>query len=103
MPAMAAPEITIVIPAYNEAEAIVSVVNEAREVFDQAFTSFEIVVIDDGSADDTAGALGPLAAAGCAHPRHSPSQPLRQKRGFAHRHAASAGDLGRDDGWRWPG
>ncbi len=59
---MAAPEITIVIPAYNEAEAIVSVVNEAREVFDQAFTSFEIVVIDDGSADDTAGALGPLAA-----------------------------------------
>jgi dolichol-phosphate mannosyltransferase len=62
MPAMAAPEITIVIPAYNEAEAIVSVVNEAREVFDQAFTSFEIVVIDDGSADDTAGALGPLAA-----------------------------------------
>lgn len=58
---MAAPEITIVIPAYNEAEAIVSVVNEAREVFDEAFTSFEIVVVDDGSADDTAGALGPLA------------------------------------------
>jgi dolichol-phosphate mannosyltransferase len=59
---MAAPEITIVIPAYNEAEAILSVVNEAREVFEGAFTSFEIVVVDDGSADDTAGALGPLAA-----------------------------------------
>jgi len=59
---MAAPEITIVIPAYNEAAAIVSVVQEAREVFEAAFSSFEIVVVDDGSADDTTGALGPLSA-----------------------------------------
>ncbi len=54
---MAAPEISIVIPAFNEAEAINSVVDEAIEVFEAAFSSFEIIVVDDGSADNTAGAL----------------------------------------------
>ncbi len=54
---MAAPEISIVIPAFNEAEAINSVVDEAIEVFEAAFSSFEIIVVDDGSADNTAAAL----------------------------------------------
>ncbi len=56
-----APDISVVIPAYNEAESIVAVVREAISVFDEAFSSFEIIVIDDGSADDTAGALSELA------------------------------------------
>ena len=64
---MAAPEISpgisVVIPAYNEAESIESVVREAIGVFEGSFSSFEIIVIDDGSADDTAGALADLAAA----------------------------------------
>ncbi|MFP4518037.1 MAG: glycosyltransferase family 2 protein [Oceanicaulis sp.] len=58
---MRAPAISIVIPAFNEAESIESVVKEAIEVFDPAFESFEIIVIDDGSDDDTAGALKALA------------------------------------------
>jgi dolichol-phosphate mannosyltransferase len=73
---MAAPLISIVIPAYEEAESIAAVVAEAIEVFEQAFESFEIIVIDDGSADETALALGPLAASDARikvirHPRRS--------------------------------
>lgn len=60
---MRAPSITIVVPAYNESESIEAVVREAVEVFDAAFESFEIIVIDDGSADDTAGALRDLSDA----------------------------------------
>jgi hypothetical protein len=40
--------ISVAIPAYNEAETIAEVVVETREYAD------EVVVIDDGSADDTA-------------------------------------------------
>ena len=54
---MAAPDISIVIPAFNEAEAINGVIDEALEVFAAAFESFEIIVVDDGSADNTAGVL----------------------------------------------
>jgi dolichol-phosphate mannosyltransferase len=58
---MRAPSISIVVPAYNEAESIEGVVREAIEVFEAAFDSFEIIVIDDGSADDTAGALAAMS------------------------------------------
>lgn len=60
---MTAPRLSIVIPAYNEAESIETVVREALEVFAGGLDSFEIIVIDDGSADDTAGALAALAQA----------------------------------------
>jgi len=58
---MAAPRLSIVIPAYNEAESIESVVREALDTIGRTLDRFEIVVIDDGSADDTAGALASLA------------------------------------------
>lgn len=58
---MRAPALSVVIPAFNEAESIEQVVREAISVFDPAFESFEIVVIDDGSDDDTAGALKALS------------------------------------------
>jgi dolichol-phosphate mannosyltransferase len=58
---MRAPSISIIIPAFNEAESIESVVSEAFDVFDAAFDSFEVIVVDDGSGDDTAGALKQFA------------------------------------------
>lgn len=60
---MAAPRLSIVIPAYNEAHSIESVAREALEVISAGVESFEIIVIDDGSADDTAGALKALCEA----------------------------------------
>lgn len=60
---MRAPDISIVIPAFNEAASIEQVVREAFEVFEPAFERFEVIVVDDGSDDDTAGALAGFADA----------------------------------------
>ena len=73
---MPAPRLSVVIPAYNEAESIEAVVREALDVIAEDVDSFEIVVVDDGSADDTAGALGGLAGSDervrvIRHPRRS--------------------------------
>lgn len=46
--------VTVVIPAYNEAEGVVGVLREVREVLERAGIWYEIVVVDDGSADATA-------------------------------------------------
>lgn len=46
--------ISVLIPAYNEAGAIVSTIQQVREVFDKLEILYEIIVIDDGSSDNTA-------------------------------------------------
>ena len=45
------PDVSLVIPVHNEAENIASVVTDARDVLGERFTSWEIVLVDDGSAD----------------------------------------------------
>jgi len=60
---MTTPALSIVIPAFNEADSIQSVVEEAIGVFEAGLDSFEVIVVDDGSDDDTAGALCALADA----------------------------------------
>lgn len=48
-------ELSVVIPAYNEAHAIAGVVDRlARTLEGQGHTSYEILVVDDGSKDGTA-------------------------------------------------
>jgi len=49
MSANGSPEITIILPAYNEAENIAATIAGIRE----KYPDFEILVIDDGSTDDT--------------------------------------------------
>ena len=51
---MAAPKISIIIPAHNEAQAISQVIREVRQTLRQTRKSFEILVIDDASTDQTA-------------------------------------------------
>lgn len=46
-------KISIIMPAYNEAERIVSSIEETAETFDKFGCSWELVVMDDGSTDDT--------------------------------------------------
>lgn len=47
--------VSIVIPAYNEEAGITSTIREIRQVMDAQIRSYELVVVDDGSTDGTAG------------------------------------------------
>jgi glycosyltransferase involved in cell wall biosynthesis len=49
------PTISLVLPAYNEAENIEPVIAEAIPALEACTDDFEIIVVDDGSGDDTAG------------------------------------------------
>jgi len=48
------PEISVLIPAYNEAEIIADVVSGVRATMERLNRPYEILVIDDGSTDETA-------------------------------------------------
>jgi len=47
------PFISVIIPAHNEVKAIGSVIKEVRQVLRSTSYSFEIIVVDDGSTDNT--------------------------------------------------
>ncbi len=49
-------EISVIIPAYNSAGTISDCL---KTVFNQTFKDFEVIVVNDGSQDDLAGALEP--------------------------------------------
>ena len=56
------PELSVLIPAYNEEACIESVVREAVCVLHGMGRPFELVVVDDGSSDGTAARLQRLRA-----------------------------------------
>lgn len=47
-------EFSIILPAFNEAPAVLQVLRSHHEVLARLYRSFEILVIDDASTDDTA-------------------------------------------------
>lgn len=51
------PKVSVIIPTYNRAGYIVETL---RSVFAQTFTDYEVIVVDDGSTDDTADVLKPF-------------------------------------------
>lgn len=65
--AVAAPalDITILIPAYNEAESLPELHARLTEVLTRMGRSYEILFVDDGSTDGTAALLAQLAARDC--------------------------------------
>ena len=58
---MTPPLVSVVIPAYGHAGVIGETLDS---VFAQSFADYELIVVVDGSPDDTADRLRPLAAAG---------------------------------------
>lgn len=61
-------EISVIIPAFNEAHAVGETVGELRGALESLSLDFEIMVIDDGSSDGTGDAA---SASGCRVIRHS--------------------------------
>ena len=56
------PELTIVIPAYNEQDRLPPTLARVRAWIDAAKISTEVIVVDDGSQDFTAAVVANLSA-----------------------------------------
>jgi glycosyltransferase involved in cell wall biosynthesis len=61
-------ELSVILPAYNEAEIIGEVVEQISHILQEAGISHEIIVIDDGSNDQTAERAAAAGARVCQHP-----------------------------------
>ena len=65
---MIEPRLSVVLPAYNEVDSVRVAIEKALDVLpDLVASSFEVIVVDDGSTDGTAEAVLPLLE---AHPGH---------------------------------
>ena len=51
------PQLSLVFPAWNEAENLPILIESATKIGEQLGVSFEIVIVDDGSRDETASVL----------------------------------------------
>ncbi len=61
MPSDHIPDISIVIPVYNEAENLAPLVHAVRNALKADRMSYEVLLVDDGSTDGSAGILKDLA------------------------------------------
>jgi dolichol-phosphate mannosyltransferase len=60
---MSAPELSVVLPIYNEGDLVAAAVGRVRESVARTGRSYELICIDDGSTDATGARLAELAAA----------------------------------------
>jgi len=62
MPSGRTPVLSVVIPIYNEQDALPFTVERLRTILDGMGVSYEVVGVDDGSTDATAGVLARFRA-----------------------------------------
>lgn len=84
-PRAGAPELTVVIPAYNEEESIEPMVERLVLALEQRVNGLEILFVDDGSRDGTWPRISELAA------RDPRVRGIRFARNFGHQAALTAG------------
>ncbi|MGE5750821.1 MAG: glycosyltransferase [Nitrospirota bacterium] len=73
--------LTIVIPAFNEAKRIVNTLEAIHRYFERKGMKREIIVVDDGSSDDTAAVVNALKAR--IHDLHCVSYLPNRGKGYA--------------------
>ncbi len=83
------PFLTVVIPAYNESARIVPTLEAVRDYLDAKPWTFEVLVVDDGSGDDTAAVVEAFAS-GAAGFRLL-KNPGNRGKGYAVRHGMLEG------------
>ncbi len=79
------PELSVVIPAYNEEANVVPMYARLTEVLETVTSGFEIVFVDDGSSDRTWAEITQVAQ------RDSRVRGIRFARNFGHQAAVTAG------------
>ena len=79
------PHISVVIPLYNETRAIPELCRRLHAVLADAAAGYDVVLVDDGSRDDT------WAAIQAEHARDARVKGVRLSRNFGHQVALSAG------------
>ncbi len=81
----APPELSVVVPCFNEQEVLPQTFVKLREAMGEIGLSYELVFIDDGSRDRTGEMLRDLAA------EHGEVRVIRFSRNFGHQYAITAG------------
>lgn len=76
--------VTVVIPAYNEQRAIGDVLHELQEVMSACDLVYEIIVIDDGSRDETANIARRCPGVTVIHHRQNRGYGAALKTGLRH-------------------
>jgi undecaprenyl-phosphate 4-deoxy-4-formamido-L-arabinose transferase len=79
------PDVSLVVPIYNEERTIEQVVRQAVEVLETDTRTFEVIVVDDGSQDGTWGVVERL------HAGDARIKAVRFKRNFGQHPAMHAG------------
>lgn len=94
----AAPTVSVVIPTYNHGRYVLATL---ESVFAQSFRDYEVIVVNDGSSDDTAAVLRPLAAEGRIRyfEQANQGQAAARNRGLAECRGAYVAFLDDDDVW----
>ncbi|HEX9443432.1 MAG TPA: dolichyl-phosphate beta-glucosyltransferase [Candidatus Binatia bacterium] len=59
---MSDPFVSVIVPAYNEGDCIQSTLGKITGYLRARFSRFEVIVVDDGSTDDTGGRVSEFAA-----------------------------------------
>ncbi len=72
--------VSVVVPAYNEARSLRQLYQEIAEAMDGGGYEFEVLIVDDGSSDDTPGVLHSMLL---EHPGHLRVVRLRRNFGKA--------------------
>jgi glycosyltransferase involved in cell wall biosynthesis len=62
------PQVTVILPAYNEGKIIGQIIQRIKKTLDDSTISYEILVVDDSSEDDTAQTAEQAGAWVITHP-----------------------------------
>ncbi len=92
------PTVSVIIPTYKHRDFVRATLDS---VFAQTFTDYEVIVINDGSPDDTAEVLRPLAEAGRIRymEQTNTGQSIARNRGIAEAKGEFIALLDDDDLW----
>ena len=89
------PTISCVLPAFNEGRSLPTLLAQLRDELSPRFARWEIVVVDDGSSDDTAAAIAPWVAGNGASANASASSSAGSN-GGAVRYVALSRNFGKE-------